>query len=388
MRDFTWHNPTTVIFGRDTVPLIADHLAAAGVKRVLLLYGGGAVFKNGAYSKVVEALGGKGIEYVELGGVKSNPTVEKVREGVARAVANPPVDAIVPVGGGSVFDSAKAIALGARYAGDVWDLFEGKQPAGALPIFGVLTVSATSSEVNDIAVLSNQKKAAKTSLVSPLIYPRVSVIDPSLQTTVPEAQMVSGGIDIMSHVMERVFDGVDGVELMDEQGYAMLRVMMRLIQDLRDDPADYDARAQYAWAGSIAHSGSLSCGRGNRGDLASHKLGHSLSLLFDTPHGMSLAVMMPAWARYVARENPVPFARFAEAVFDVEPGDDEDVAFDGIDRLEDYFRSVGAPTTLKELGVKEADIPRLAENAGAFAPFGVLKLLNAEDIIEIYKLAY
>ena len=387
MKNFTWWNPTIVLFGRGVIAQLADQLKAAGLKNVLLLYGGKAVFKNGAYAQLAEALTQRGIAFPELGGVRPNPRIDKVREAVARIRASG-VDAIVPLGGGSVFDSAKAVAAGACYDGDPWDFFEGREVERALPIFGVLTASATSSEANGIAVVSNPEKEAKTSMNSPLLYPRVSAIDPSLQFSLPETQTVYGGIDIMAHVLERVLDGDEGVELVDEQGYALIRSMIRLIPDLLEEPENYDARAEYAWAGSLAHNGSLSCGRAARGDFSSHKLGHSLSLLFDTPHGASLSVMMPAWARYLYKRYPVPFARLAEAVFDVFDGSDEERAAEGVDLLEDFFRSVGAPTTLRELDVEEADIERLAANASSRGSFGVLKSLDAKDVLEIYKLAY
>ncbi|MDR2176296.1 MAG: iron-containing alcohol dehydrogenase, partial [Synergistaceae bacterium] len=372
-----------------TIPQIADQLGAIGAKNILLVYGGKAIFKNGVYTQVTDALTEKGIAFPELGGVRSNPTIDKVREGVARVKADK-VDAIVPVGGGSVFDTAKAIAAGAFYGKDVWDLFEGKtaELKKALPIFGVLTASATASEVNSISVVSNPEKNLKTSLTSAFLFPRVSIIDPSVQASLPEEQTVNGGIDIIAHTLERLFDGAEGVGLMDEQGCAIVRSMIRLIPELREDPGNYEARAQYAWAASLAHNGSLSCGRASRGDFSSHKLGHSLSLLFDTPHGASLAVVMPAWARRVYRDNPAPFARFAETVFGVEDGDEEDRALEGIEKLEDFFRSLGAPTTLRELNVAESDLERLAENASASLPFGVLKPLTPEDVMEIYKLAY
>jgi alcohol dehydrogenase YqhD (iron-dependent ADH family) len=382
-----------VIFGKDTIPQIADQLAAVKAKSVLLVYGGKAIFKNGVYTQVTEALTKRNIAFPELGGVKSNPTIDKVREGVARVKASP-VDAVVPVGGGSVFDTAKTIAAGAFYKGDPWDFFEGKasELQRALPIFGVLTASATASEVNNIAVVSNPEREAKTSFNSPFIFPRVSIIDPWVQTSLPEEQTVNGGIDIMTHAMERLFDGAEGVGLMDAQGYAIVKSMIELIPELRMNPENYEARAQYAWAASLAHNGSLSCGRGGRGDFSSHKLGHSLSLLFGVPHGASLSVMMPAWARYLHKENPTPFARFAEAVFGAGGGgqgsDEEERALEGIERLESFYRSVGAPTTLRELKIGEADIERVTQNAAAFAPFGALKPLTSDDILEIYKLAY
>jgi alcohol dehydrogenase YqhD (iron-dependent ADH family) len=224
--------------------------------------------------------------------------------------------------------------------------------------------------------------------VSPFIYPRVSVIDPSAQASLPESQTVNGGVDIMAHIMERLFDGAENVELIDEQGYAVIRCVMELISELRENPDNYGARSQYAWAASLGHNGSFSCGRGERGDFSSHKLGHSLSLLFDVPHGASLSIMMPAWARYLYRENPRPFARFTAAVFGIDGDDGEDTALEGIEQLEAFFRSIGAPTSLREAGVPEEGVARLAENAARFAPFGVLKGLSAEDILEIYKLAW
>lgn len=387
MKDFTWWNPTKVHFGRGTIVRIADELEAAEIRSVLLLYGGKAIFKNGAYAQVAEALTQKGIAFPELGGVRPNPRIDKVREAVARIRALR-VEAIVPVGGGSVFDSAKAIAAGACYEGDAWDFFEGRKVERALPIFGVLTASATSSEVNGIAVVSNPEREAKISINSPLLYPRVAVIDPSLQFTLPETQTVYGGIDIMAHVLERVLDGDTGVDMVDEQGYALIRSMIRLIPELLEKPENYEARAEYAWAGSLAHNGFLSCGRAARGDFSSHRLGHSLSLLFDTPHGASLSVMMPAWGRYLCERHPTPFARLAEAVFDVFDGSEEERALEGIELLEDFFRSVGAPTTLRELKIEESDIERLAANASAGGGFGVLKNLDAKDVLEIYKLAY
>lgn len=388
MHDFMWWSPTIVFFGKGTIPKLTEQLEAMGAKSVLLLYGGKAIFRNGAYAQVVDGLTKAGIAFPEISGIKPNPRIDKVREAVARIKASP-VDAIVPIGGGSVFDTAKAVAAGACYDGDPWDFFEGKaQVERALPILGVLTVSATSSEVNGISVISSPDAEAKTSMNSPLLFPKVSVIDPSLQASLPEKQTVNGGVDVIAHVLERLLDGDEGAEIMDEQGYALVRTMMRLIPDLIEDPQDYDARAEFAWGASLAHNGLLSCGRAARGDFSSHKLGHSLSLLFDVPHGASLAVMMPAWARYLYEEHPVPFARLAENVFDIFDGTDEEKALAAIESLEDFFSSIGAPTTLRELDVKEDDLQRLADNASKGGPFGVLEQLSAEDVLEIYKLAY
>ena len=388
MENFLWHNPTALIFGKDTVKDLAEYLKRDGVKGVLLVYGGKGIFKSGAYAQATEMLNKAGITFSEVNDIKPNPRIDKVREGIARVKAGG-IDAIMPVGGGSVFDSAKAIAAGSCYSGDVWDFFEGKAKVEkALPIYGVLTASASSSEVNGIAVVSNPEKEAKVSMTSPLVYPKVSVIDPSFQFTLPQKQTVYGGVDIIAHILERVLDGDEGSELVDEQGYALIRTMMRVIPELIENPKDYDARAEYALAGAMGHNGFLSVGRKTRGDFSSHRMGHSLSLLYGVPHGASLSVVMLAWARYLYEYNPVPFARLGEGVFDIYDGTDAEKALDAIDSLEDFFKDINAPTTLRELGIKEEDIEKIAANASKGQTFGVLKALAPEDVLEIYKLAY
>mgnify|MGYP002622591301 CR=1 FL=1 len=388
MQNFTWHNPTALIFGKDTVKELAPRLKADGVKGVLLVFGGKGTFKSGAYSQVTEMLNNAGISFSEVNDVKPNPLVSKVREGVARAKAGG-IDAILPVGGGSAFDTAKAVAAGACYSGDVWDFYSGKAKiTKALPIYGVLTASASSSEVNCISVITNPETEDKISMSSPCLYPKVSVIDPSFQITLPAKQTIYGGVDIIAHVLERVLDGNEECEMIDDQSYALIRTMIRVIPELIENPKDYDARSEYALAGAIAHSGFLSVGREPRGDFSSHKMGHSVSLLFGAAHGATLSVIMPAWARYLYEDNPVPFARLGEEVFDIFDGTDEEKALEAIEALEDFFKDINAPTTLRELGVKEDDINRLAENAAKLLPYGVLKELEPEDVLEIYKLAY
>ncbi|MBR4195141.1 MAG: iron-containing alcohol dehydrogenase [Synergistaceae bacterium] len=388
MHNFMWHNPTEIIFGKDTVKELAPRLKADGVKGVLLVFGGKGTFKSGAYAQATDMLNGAGISFSEVNDVKSNPLIGKVREGVERVKAGG-IDAILAVGGGSVFDTAKAIAAGACYSGDVWDFFTKKAKiTKAVPLYGILTASASSSEANNIAVVSNPESELKTSITSPAIFPKVSVIDPSFQTTLPEKQTVYGGVDIIAHILERVLDGDEESELIDEQGYALIRTMMRVIPDLIENPKDYDLRAEYAMAGMMAHNGFLSMGRETRGDFSSHRLGHSLSALFGAAHGATLAVVMPAWARYLYEDNPVPFARLGEGVFDIFDGTDEEKALEAIESLEEFFRDINAPTTLRELGIKEDDIERIAENASRGESFGVLSTLEPEDVLEIYKLAY
>ena len=388
MQNFYWFNPTAVLFGKDTVKDLASYLAADNVKGVLLVYGGKGIFKSGAYAQATDMLNKAGIKFSEVNDIKPNPKIDKVREGIARVKAGG-IDAIMPIGGGSVFDTAKAIAAGSCYEGDVWDFFEKTAtPKKALPIYGILTASASSSEVNKIAVVSNPEKDMKTSMTSELIYPKVSVIDPSFQFTLPQKQTIYGGVDIIAHILERVLDGDEGSELIDDVCYSLIRTMIRVIPELIENPKDYDLRAEYALAEIMAHNGFLSVGRETRGDFSSHRMGHSLSLLYGTPHGASLSVVMPAWARYCSEDNPVPFARLGEAVFDIFDGSDEEKAADAIDALEDFYKDINAPTTLRELGIKEEDIENIANNASRGQTFGVLKALAPEDVLEIYKLAY
>ncbi|MBQ6969324.1 MAG: iron-containing alcohol dehydrogenase [Synergistaceae bacterium] len=388
MQNFMWHNPTAVIFGKDTVKDLAPRLKADGVKGVLLVFGGKGTFKSGAYAQTTDMLNAAGITFAEVNDIKANPLVDKVRDGIARVKAGG-IDAIMPVGGGSVFDTAKAIAAGSCYSGDVWDFFIGKEKiTKAMPIYGVLTASASSSEVNNIAVVSNPDSELKVSITSNALYPKVSVIDPSFQFTLPQKQTIYGGVDIIAHVLERLLDGQEGSEVIDAQGYAIIRTMMRVIPELIENPKDYDLRAEYATAGMIAHSGFLSLGRKARGDFSSHRMGHSLSVLHGVTHGASLSVVMLAWARYLYEENPVPFARLGEEVFDIFDGSDEEKALEAIDALEDFFRDINTPTSLRELGIKEEEIEKIAENASRGESFGVLSTLEPEDVLEIFKLAY
>ena len=388
MQNFMWHNPTAVIFGKDTVKDLAPRLKADGVKGVLLVFGGKGTFKSGAYAQTTDMLNAAGITFAEVNDIKANPLVDKVRDGIARVKAGG-IDAIMPVGGGSVFDTAKAIAAGSCYSGDVWDFFIGKEKiTKAMPIYGVLTASASSSEVNNIAVVSNPDSELKVSITSNALYPKVSVIDPSFQFTLPQKQTIYGGVDIIAHVLERLLDGQEGSEVIDAQGYAIIRTMMRVIPELIENPKDYDLRAEYATAGMIAHSGFLSMGRKVRGDFSSHRMGHSLSVLHGVTHGASLSVVMLAWARYLYEENPVPFARLGEEVFDIFDGSDEEKALEAIDALEDFFRDINTPTSLRELGIKEEEIEKIAENASRGESFGVLSTLEPEDVLEIFKLAY
>lgn len=388
MYDFTFSLPTKVIFGRGVNLKLGEELARDGIASVLLLYGGGSARKTGVYKNVTDSLRANNISFTECSGVRSNPVISKVRETVGILKSNE-LEAIVAIGGGSVIDSAKAIAAGALYDGDTWDFFARKAKIErALPVYAVVTVSATASEMNYTSVITNEEKGVKLGLHSRHFFPKLTFIDPLLQVDVPETQTVNGGIDAVTHVLETYFTASEGVEVQQEYIEGLVRSLLRLVPALIANPADYDARSQYAWATICALNGTAFAGYPTRGDFASHQLGHVLSARLDAVHGATLSVMMPAWMKYVYKEDVKTFARFAEKVFGITCGDEEEQAWAGIEALRGRFASFGAPVTLRELGVKEEDIQEYAAAATQGGPLGVLKKIRGEDALEIYRLAY
>ncbi len=386
MRNFTFYAPTKIVFGKETIPQIGEILAADGVSRVVMVLGGGSVFKNGVHAAVTASLGKHGVAFSEMDGVRSNPRLTKVREIIDR-LRSEKAAAVLAVGGGSVFDTAKAAALGALHDGDVWDFFCGKaQPAKALPVYGVLTASGTSSEMNHTAVVTREEDESKWAVYSPLLFPKVSIIDPSVQATIPENQTVSGGIDAITHVLEAYFVDAPGLDFVQDYCETLVRAMMRRIPELVKNPADYEARAELAWCCTLAHNGMSNIGRPARGDFASHRIEHSVSAIFDVPHGTGLAIIMPAWMAYVYKNAEPLFERFAANVFGIRDG--ENRALRGIAALKDYFRSLGSPVALREVGVTQADLPRIADNAAKLAPLGAVRKIERDDILKILELAW
>ena len=387
MNNFKFQNPTKVIFGKDTISQLGKEISSCGIEKVLLLYGKGSIFKNGSYDAVVKSLKDNNISYMELSGVKANPVLSKVKEAISIIKENN-LEAIVALGGGSVIDSAKAICAGVKYEGDVWDMFEGKaQVTSALPFFTILTLSATGSEMNSGAVVTNEEEHKKWSFGSPYTYPKVSIIDPTLQFSLPKNQTVNGAIDAMSHVFELYFDGSKNTDVMDEFSEGILRTIIKHVQILINDPTNYESRAQLCWCATLALNGYNGTGR-NYGDWASHQIEHSVSAYYDIAHGAGLAIVFPAWMKYVYKEDIPKFARMGEKLFNITEGSEEERAIKAIDSLKDFYRSLGSPVTLKELDIKYEDLGKLADNAAMQAPMGGLKKLDREDILNIYKLAY
>lgn len=388
MQDFVYYNPTKVLFGQDANAKIAPLIAQEGIQRVLMLYGGGSIHRTGVYSQLVCSLEENGVVFVECPGVKQNPLLSKVEEAIS-LVRERGLQAILAVGGGSVIDSAKAISLGVLYDGSVWDFYSrAAKPSKALPLYVVSTVSATASEMNSTSVLTNETLGHKSAVTNDLLFPRATSIDPSVQSSVPVRQTVNGGVDAICHVLETYFDGTKDVELQMEYSEGLVRSIMRLVEALLKNPCDYQARAQFAWASVCALNGTTWAGHLSRGDFASHAMGHSLSAAYDAIHGETLSVLMPAWMKFVMAENLGAFSRFSERVFQESGGSREDRAAAGIEKLRGFFASLGAPTRMRDLGVPEDALPRLAADATRGGPVGTLKKLQAPDVLAIMQAAY
>ena len=394
MRDFVFYNPTRIIFGRKAADKIGEAVAAAGIRSALLIYGKGSVRTTGLYDRVRASLAQAGVEVEDLAGVQPNPVVSKVREGIALCRERN-LEAVIPVGGGSVYDTAKAVAAGVRYEGDIWELYGDRIPVkGALPIFGILTTSATGSEMNRGSIITNEATRQKWGLHSDFIYPTVSIIDPELQATLPRNQTVWGGIDTIVHVLEVYFDGVRNVDVMSEYSEGIIRTVMKHLPRVMNDASDYDSRAELAWAATLALNESTKCCR-TGGDWSTHTIEHSLSAIYDIVHAAGLAVIMPAWMEHVRGEYPEIFARFAEKVFGIvagsSPKGQEQAGLAGIAQLRAYFSSLGAPVTLRDLDIPEADLDRIADNVmetKGGAPIGMMKKLVREDVLSILRRAF
>lgn len=386
MLNFILHNPTKLILGKDTVKTIGVQIKKNGVKKVLFLYGKNSIKTNGVYDDVVNSLKENNIEFVEVAGVKPNPVLSKVKEGIMISKLEK-VDGILAVGGGSVIDSAKAIAAGTCYDGDVWDFFEGKAKVKAtLPIFTVLTLSATGSEMNSGGVITNEEEGKKWAFGSPLLYPKVSILDPSIQKTLPNIQTANGAIDAMSHVFEAYYGGTSNTDMLDELSEGIIKTILNHTKILLENPSDYNSRSEFAFAATLALNGLNGVGRS--GDWASHSIEHSLSVLNDISHGSGLAIIMPAWMKYVYKQDTEKFAKFADHVFNIKQGTDDEKALAGIEKIRDFYKEIGAPITLREVGVKREELDFIADNAAKLAPLGTFKPLNREDIYKILEIAY
>ncbi|HEY9053419.1 MAG TPA: iron-containing alcohol dehydrogenase [Rectinemataceae bacterium] len=389
MDNFVFNLPTKILFGRGMESGVGAE-AAVYSRKVLLHFGGASAERSGLLERVRASLEAAGVQWVELGGVKPNPALSLVRRGVALCRAED-VGLILAVGGGSVIDSAKAIAAGFAYQGDVWDFFTGAAPApdAALPVGVVLTIPAAGSESSCGSVITNEEGQLKRALNADCLYPRFAVLNPELAFTLPDSQVANGAADIMAHLMERYFTNVPHVELSDRLIEATLRTVIAVAPRVLADKSDYDAWAELMWAGALAHNNLLD--RGRMGDWASHDIEHELSGIYDIAHGAGLAAIFPAWMKYNLRHDLARFVQFAVRVWGVEPDafNPERVALEGIARLEAFWKSLGLATRLSGLGIgleRAAEMARKC-TAGDTRTVGWFVPLKAADIEEIYELA-
>ena len=389
MKDFSFQNPTRIHFGRNALAQLPAEVQRYG-QRVLMVYGGGSIKRTGVYDDVLAKLKEANAQVWELPGVQPNPRLSLVREGIALCRSEQ-IQLVLAVGGGSAIDTAKAIINGACYDGDVWELYEGKGTnKTALPLGVVLTIPATGSEMSRSSVITREEDQCKRGRNAYTNFPTFSILNPEYSFTLPPFQTACGIVDIMAHMMERYFTMEEAVELTDRLIEGALVTVMNNAPIVMEKPDDYDARAEITWAGALAHNTLLETGR--VGDWASHKLEHELSALYDIAHGAGLAVFFPAWMNYVLPLGGAKkLMQFAQRVLNVPAdfGGAEEIAAEGIRRLEAFYRSLGLATTLGEMDIDDSRIPEMAARAVAMAGglLGGFVPLTAEMAEEIYRLA-
>ena len=391
MFNFSYYTPTQVVFGRDAEGHTGALVKAQGCKKVLIHYGGGSVVRSGLLGRIKASLDKEGVTYIELGGVVPNPRLSLVYQGI-ELCKKEGVDFILAVGGGSVIDSSKAIAYGLAEDADVWELYDrARQAKACLPVGVVLTIAAAGSEMSDSSVITKDEGGIKRGYSSDLCRPRFAIMNPELTATLPPYQTASGCADIMMHTMERYFTPNGTMELTDSLAEGLMRTVMDNAVILRDDPANYDARAEIMWAGSLSHNGLTGCGS-DGGDWATHGLEHEMGGMFDVTHGAGLAAVWGSWARYVYRDCLDRFVKFAVNVMGVEnTGAPEDVALKGIEAMEDFYRSIQMPTCFSELGIAPTQ-EQLSTMAHMFhiacgGKKGTAKVLQEADFLKIYEMA-
>jgi hypothetical protein len=380
MYNFEFHNPTRIIFGRDQEESIGAVLKVAGLAKVLLVYGSQSVQQSGLLDRVKANLGRSAVSFVEFGGVVSNPVLSHTRKGVALAKAEK-VDAVLAVGGGSVLDEGKAIAVGALAAGDVWQFFTGTAVTAALPIYTILTLAATGSEMNGNSVVTNEETKQKYNISSPFIYPRVSILNPQLTCSVPPDYSSYGAVDAIAHVIEAYFTKKPGSRLQDRLVESIVKTVIASHNVIHKNPDNYEARAEFMWAATLALNGLTPTGVGDYA-FPNHMLEHPLSALYNVAHGAGLAIVMPAWMRWYSRQHPVQFERFADKIFGVKGAEA------GINALEKWFQEIGAPVRLQDAGIAGGDIALIAANAADLAKlWGIGAVYTKGVIAEILALA-
>ncbi len=383
MNNYEFCVPTDIRFGKDQIECLSKEIKKYG-KKILMVYGGGSIKRTGLYDKVYDIL--KGFQIYELPGIEPNPKLSSVRKG-AEMCKKYGIDVVLAIGGGSCIDASKHIACAAFYDKDPWDLvLDKKKVTKALPIFTVLTICATGSEMNPGAVISNEDTKEKLEINHPLLYPRLSVCDPTYLFTLPKRQTAAGTVDIISHIFEQYFQPNDGAYITDRLSEAALKTCFKYGLIALKDPKNYEARSNLMWTSSIALNHLLTFGKG--GAWSVHPIEHELSAFYDITHGVGLAILTPAWMRYVLNSQTVKrFAMFARNVWDLERSDDYEAAIAGINLTEQFFIELGLPGTLSEIGIDDSKFELMASEAvrtSGLSTRAYVKL-DTEDVIQIYR---
>jgi len=384
MQNFIFENPTKIIFGQGQISLAGKEVARFG-RKVLLVCGLKSIKKNGIYDRVMASLQEAGLSIVEFPGVKSNPVLSHTLKGIALA-RKEEVEVILAVGGGSVIDTAKTIAAGVKADHDVWDLFTFKKPIrSALPVVTVLTLAASASEMNAAAVMTREEGLQKFSIRSPHIQPRVSILDPTVLYTLSPAYSAYSAVDAITHMLEPYFNNAEpDSPFQDRLVECFMRTIMESIEVILKEPANYPARANMMWATTWAFNGLTSAGMGMV-SLPVHMIEHSLSAIYDIAHGAGLSIVLPGWMRYTLDRNARKLSRLAREIFQISEKDERLAAMTGIEALKAWFAAIGSPTSLKEAGIPEEDIEKIAKNASVLAQVWQLKDYTEEVITSILQ---
>ncbi|WP_050616208.1 iron-containing alcohol dehydrogenase [Bacillus testis] len=384
MNSFTYRNPVKLIFGKDSVQQLKNEVPNYGTK-ILIVYGGGSIKKNGLYDQVTGILKELNAEIFELSGVEPNPRISSVRKGVD-ICKKEGIEFVLAIGGGSVIDCTKAIVAGAKYEGDAWDIVLKKvQVKEALPFGTVLTIAATGSEMNSGSVITNLETKEKYSWGSPLTYPAFSILDPQNTFSVPLNQTIYGMVDMMSHVYEQYFHQTENSPLQDRMCEGVLQTVIETAPKLIEDLNNYELRETILYSGTIALNGYLSMGVAS--DWATHNIEHAVSAVHDIPHAGGLAILFPNWMEHTMHERIERFVQLAVRVWGVDPAgkSNEEIAREGIEKLREFWKSLGAPSRLADYNIGEDSIPLITEKAMAKGEFGNFKKLNSEDVTAILK---
>ncbi|MDF1884023.1 iron-containing alcohol dehydrogenase [Sulfurimonas sp. SAG-AH-194-C21] len=381
MKDFSYYNPTKIEFGRGKEKEIGRYIQEAGITKVLFVYGMNSIKKSGLYDETIISLKKYGVAYEELGNVVSNPLLSRVNDGI-KLSRETQVQAILGVGGGSVADTIKAIAVGVKYEGDVWDFFTHKAVIKeALPVFTVMTLAATASEMNGNSVITHDETKEKFSIASVLVNPVISVINPELMASVTKDYLAYSAVDAIAHVIEVYFTASYHSDFNSRLVESIIKSMMSTTEILLKNPSDYNARGEFAWIATQALNGLTPSGT-EGGSFPNHMIEHALSALYNVPHGAGLSVVIPAWMKWYKYKNIPQFERFAKEVFGLKKADE------GIYALEAWFKKIGSPVTLEGLNIPKNDIPAIAKNAYVIAKtWGYDKENSLEDIIEVLQKA-